>query len=107
MAKPKFCILAIAWVSLSFRGEAGSIDEGSEKMTASYQSFKALSQREVEGVDYRIRVRLRDERVFIMAPHGGKIEPTTSLIAEAIANLECKVLSYNSAGDHSIVVGET
>ncbi len=28
------------------------------------------------------------------------------LILEAAANVECKVLSYTSAGDHSIVVGE-
>ncbi|MCX8174694.1 MAG: flavin reductase family protein [Candidatus Micrarchaeota archaeon] len=28
------------------------------------------------------------------------------LIAEAIANIECKMLSCTSAGDHSIVVGE-
>jgi flavin reductase (DIM6/NTAB) family NADH-FMN oxidoreductase RutF len=28
------------------------------------------------------------------------------LILEAAANIECKVLSYTSAGDHSIVVGE-
>lgn len=28
------------------------------------------------------------------------------LILEAAANMECKVLSYTSAGDHSIVVGE-
>jgi len=28
------------------------------------------------------------------------------LILEAEANIECKVLSYTSAGDHSIVVGE-
>lgn len=28
------------------------------------------------------------------------------LIAEAIANLECKVLNYTSAGDHILVAGE-
>ena len=28
------------------------------------------------------------------------------LILEAVANVECKVLSYTSAGDHTIVVGE-
>ena len=28
------------------------------------------------------------------------------LVLEAVANLECKVLSYTNAGDHSIVVGE-
>jgi len=52
---------------------------------ASYTNFKELSDRETEGRDYRIRVELRDPRVLIMAPHGGKIEPTTAEIAEAIA----------------------
>ncbi|HIH19294.1 TPA: flavin reductase family protein [Candidatus Micrarchaeota archaeon] len=28
------------------------------------------------------------------------------LVLEAYANLECKVLSYNSSGDHTVVVGE-
>jgi len=48
-------------------------------------SFKELVHREVEGQDYRIRIELRDPRVLIMAPHGGKIEPTTAEIAAAIA----------------------
>jgi phage replication-related protein YjqB (UPF0714/DUF867 family) len=51
----------------------------------SYMSFKELVHREVEGQDYRIRIELRDPRVLIMAPHGGKIEPTTAEIAAAIA----------------------
>ena len=54
-------------------------------MTSPYKNFEELTQQEVEGKDYQIRVRLRDERVLVMAPHGGKIEPTTSVIAEAIA----------------------
>ena len=31
---------------------------------------------------------------------------TAPLVLEAAANLECRVLSYNSTGDHSIVIGE-
>ena len=57
-------------------------------MTFSYQSFKELANHEVEGQDYRIRMELRDPRVLIMAPHGGKIEPTTGEIAEAIAGMD-------------------
>ena len=52
---------------------------------ASYSGFKELADCEVEGQDYRIRIELRDPRVLIMAPHGGKIEPATAEIAEAIA----------------------
>lgn len=51
----------------------------------SYLSFKELADRKVEGQDYRIRIELRDPRVLVMAPHGGKIEPTTADIAAAIA----------------------
>ena len=54
-------------------------------MVSSYQSFKELADRKVEGQDYRIRIELRDPCVLIMAPHGGKIEPTTAEIAAAIA----------------------
>jgi phage replication-related protein YjqB (UPF0714/DUF867 family) len=60
-------------------------------MTSPYRSFEELKSRELEGKDYQIRSHLRDERVLIMAPHGGKIEPTTAMIAEAIAggNYSC------------------
>ena len=60
-------------------------------MTSPYKSFEELKSRELEGKDYHIRSHLRDERVLIMAPHGGKIEPTTTMIAEAIAgeNYSC------------------
>lgn len=54
-------------------------------MAFPYKSFKELSNQEVEGKDYRIRICFRDRGVVIMAPHGGKIEPMTSEIAEAIA----------------------
>jgi phage replication-related protein YjqB (UPF0714/DUF867 family) len=55
---------------------------------ASYRSFKELADHEVERQDYRIRIDLRDPCVLIMAPHGGKIEPMTAEIAEAIAGMD-------------------
>jgi phage replication-related protein YjqB (UPF0714/DUF867 family) len=54
-------------------------------MTSPYKSFNELTTQEVEGRDYRIRLQLKDGRVLVMAPHGGKIERMTSEIAEAIA----------------------
>jgi len=60
----------------------------------SYTSFKELADRETEGRDYRIRIELRDPRVLIMAPHGGKIEPTTAEIAEAIAGIDYSFYSF-------------
>ena len=60
----------------------------------SYASFGRLANREVEGQDYRIRLELRDPRVLIMAPHGGKIEPGTSEVAEAIAGMDYSFYSF-------------
>lgn len=64
-----------------------------DEMT-SYMSFKELADREVEGQDYRIRVELRNAPVLIMAPHGGKIEPATSEIAEAIAGMDYSFYTF-------------
>ncbi len=61
---------------------------------ASYTSFNELADHETEGQDYRIRIELRDPRVLIMAPHGGKIEPTTAEIAEAIAGIDYSFYSF-------------
>ena len=60
----------------------------------SYRSFKELSQHEVEGQDYRIRIELRDPGILIMAPHGGKIEPMTAEISEAIAGTDYSFYSF-------------
>jgi phage replication-related protein YjqB (UPF0714/DUF867 family) len=54
----------------------------------SYRSYRELADCEVEGQDYWIRTEIRDPRILIMAPHGGKIEPTTVEIAEAIAGMD-------------------
>jgi phage replication-related protein YjqB (UPF0714/DUF867 family) len=59
-----------------------------------YRSFKELSQHEVKGQDYRIRIELRDPGILIMAPHGGKIEPMTAEISEAIAGTDYSLYSF-------------
>jgi phage replication-related protein YjqB (UPF0714/DUF867 family)/GNAT superfamily N-acetyltransferase len=61
---------------------------------ASYFNFKELMDHEEAGKDYRIRIELRDPHVLIMAPHGGKIEPTTGEIAEAIAGMDYSFYSF-------------
>jgi phage replication-related protein YjqB (UPF0714/DUF867 family) len=63
-------------------------------MASSYESFKELREREIEGQDYRIRIDLKDEHVLVMAPHGGKIEPGTAEIAEAIAGRDYSFYSF-------------
>lgn len=64
-------------------------------MAPAYRNFAELKSQEVEGKDYQISARLRDERVLVMAPHGGKIEPTTSMIAEAIAGENYSYYSFD------------
>jgi len=68
-------------------------------MSSPYKNFEELAQQEVEGKDYQIKFHLRDERVLIMAPHGGKIEPTTSMIAEAIAGENYSFYSFEGLKD--------
>jgi len=63
-------------------------------MTSLYESFKELKKREIEGQDYRIRIDLKDEHVLVMAPHGGKIEPGTAEIVEAIAGHDYSFYSF-------------
>jgi phage replication-related protein YjqB (UPF0714/DUF867 family) len=63
-------------------------------MASSYRSFKELGTHEVEGQDYWIRMNLRDGPVLVMAPHGGKIEPMTAEIAEAIAGMDYSFYAF-------------
>jgi phage replication-related protein YjqB (UPF0714/DUF867 family) len=73
-------------------------------MTSSYKSFKELGDHEVEGQDYRIRIELRDPRVLIMAPHGGRIEPTTEVIGEALAGANYSFYSFEGLKTDSRVL---
>src|SRR5215467_16384218 len=66
----------------SFR--VGSEPRG-ELMVDKYVSYQALCRAEREDIDYRIRIVRRESPVAIIAPHGGWIEPETSLVAETIA----------------------
>jgi phage replication-related protein YjqB (UPF0714/DUF867 family) len=65
-----------------------------DEMT-SYTSFEELADHEVKGQDYRVRIELRGSRVLIMAPHGGKIEPATAEVAEAIAGMDYSFYSFD------------
>ena len=48
-------------------------------------NFQSLKNQISEGVDYRIRMAEGVSGILIMAPHGGRIEPGTTEIAEAVA----------------------
>jgi len=50
-----------------------------------YSNFKTLAANEILNQDYRIRIQDLGSNITIIAPHGGLIEPRTSLITELIA----------------------
>jgi phage replication-related protein YjqB (UPF0714/DUF867 family) len=54
-------------------------------MADRYANYAELAQGEREGIDYRIRASRVDERVAVVAPHGGYIEPGTSELTRSIA----------------------
>ena len=56
-------------------------------MDNEFPNFAALKAAKIENIDYRIVIRrgARTGNAIVMAPHGGKIEPRTSLITETIA----------------------
>jgi phage replication-related protein YjqB (UPF0714/DUF867 family) len=61
---------------------------------SSYKSIKELANQEIEGKDYQIRANLRTSSVLVMAPHGGKIEPGTTEIAQAISSFDYSFYSF-------------
>ncbi len=58
-----------------------------------YGSLSELRRHHSEGVDFAIEITDRHSTVAVIAPHGGRIEPTTSEIAAAIAG---EAFSYYS-----------
>jgi len=56
-------------------------------MPDKYHNFEALRQEKVEHRDYVITVEHegRSRSVIVIAPHAGKIEPVTSMLAKEIA----------------------
>jgi phage replication-related protein YjqB (UPF0714/DUF867 family) len=70
-------------------------------MTSINRSFKDLAKKHVEGRDYQIRIASKRSRVLVMAPHGGKIEPGTSEIAEAIADSDYSLYCFEGLKSHA------
>jgi len=68
-------------------------------MANEYRNFAELEQSETRR-DYRIRSRYRGTRTVVIAPHGGKIEPRTSEIADAIASDDLSFYSFEGTKSH-------
>ncbi|MBZ9875755.1 poly-gamma-glutamate hydrolase family protein [Mesorhizobium sp. Ca11] len=65
-------------------------------MDNEFPNFAALRAAKIENVDYRIVVRrgARTGSAIVMAPHGGKIEPRTSLTTETIAGADLDMYCF-------------
>jgi len=65
-------------------------------MDDEFPNFAALKAAKAENIDYRIVVRrgARTGGAIVMAPHGGKIEPRTSLITETIAGRDLDMYCF-------------
>ena len=63
-------------------------------MADRYARFEALARCEVDGRDFRVRSYQRDVPTIVVAPHGGRIEPGTSEIAEAIAGADLSFYAF-------------
>jgi phage replication-related protein YjqB (UPF0714/DUF867 family) len=74
-----------------------------------YRDFKHLSRFERAGIDFEIETRASQTgSVLIMAPHGGKIEPGTEVVASAIAGNEHSFYCFRGikpAGNHVLHIG--
>ena len=68
-------------------------------MPDQYANFHELQLHEQEGVDYRITASRHWHQVLIIAPHGGKIEPYTSQIAQWIADEDFAWYSFEGLKD--------
>ena len=68
-----------------------------------YSSFASLAARENEGEDFRVRFRLANSPVAIVAPHGGGIEAGSSELADAIAGGEHSFYAFEGIRGHENV----
>ncbi|RWI92636.1 poly-gamma-glutamate hydrolase family protein [Mesorhizobium sp.] len=72
-------------------------------MDNEFPNFAALKAAKIENVDYRIVVRrgARTGNAIVLAPHGGKIEPRTSLIAETVAGSDLDLYCFEGLMPHN------
>lgn len=65
-----------------------------------YDCFSQLEQKEREGVDFRRLALERGSDLAVVAPHGGEIEPHTSIIARMIAGEKLSLYLFEGLRPH-------
>ena len=75
-----------------FPKDGGSFTSDSTKN--GYRNYEELKDNEQEGKDYLIHSRKKKSHIAIVAHHGGKIQPGTTEIADAIAGEDYNFYSF-------------
>ncbi|PLP59028.1 replication protein [Mesorhizobium loti] len=65
-----------------------------------YECFSQLEQKEREGIDFRRLALERGSALAVVAPHGGEIEPHTSIIARTIAGEKLSLYLFEGLRPH-------
>jgi phage replication-related protein YjqB (UPF0714/DUF867 family) len=65
-----------------------------------YDCFSQLRQKEREGIDFRRLAVERGSKLAVVAPHGGEIEPHTSIIARSIAAEKLSLYLFEGLRPH-------
>jgi phage replication-related protein YjqB (UPF0714/DUF867 family) len=84
--------------------------DAAEMKRDKYRNFQELSRIARSEIDYRIREHRRASPAVIIAPHGGKIEPGTAELAEAIAGSNYSFYCFEglkSAGNSDMHITST
>lgn len=79
---------ALILLSLSFSGLAQKIS-----------SYKELSAAKKEGIDFEVKTRSVPGNTLVMAIHGGKLEPGTTELTDAVAGKKYSFYSFTALTD--------
>lgn len=62
-------------------------------------SYKELMATKIEGKDFEVKTRYVNGKALVMAIHGGKLEPGTTELADAIASKKFSFYSFTALVD--------
>ncbi|MBB5704401.1 phage replication-related protein YjqB (UPF0714/DUF867 family) [Ochrobactrum daejeonense] len=79
---------------------AGSGQQGIGLKNDWYECFSQLEQKEREGIDFSRLAVDRASAIAVVAPHGGEIEPHTSIIARTIAGHTLSLYLFEGLRPH-------
>lgn len=84
----------MAFISTGFIAPEYKLKKSGRLAVGKYKSFAELKEKE-ETYSYRVRSRVGSSEYLIIAPHGGRIEPGASELADHIAGDEFSFYSFD------------